>query len=291
MKTIVLSCLLLVGCGAELDPASRVNSTRILATRADQPYAAPGATVHLEALGSTPSGPLTWGFATCADPASFTVLSCLETVDPASVTIGAEPRVDVTVPADAIDRLPAAGQSLAGLGVLVAACPGALTLEAGGFACRDAAGRALADHDWVVGMKRVFARTTDRNQNPVVAGVTWDGQPWAETEIVDADPCATDGNVIDDCPKGLRHHVAAQIPPDSVESGTDSFGHAFREEVVVQLYATEGIFEHDTRIVDRPDSDWVARSAAAGTVVTMWIVVRDDRGGVTWVTRQVRVRG
>jgi hypothetical protein len=34
----------------------------------------------------------------------------------------------------------------------------------------------------------------------------------------------------------------------------------------------------------------VARKAALGQTLTLWFVVRDNRGGVTWAERRVDVR-
>ncbi len=40
----------LSGCGADFDPGSRVTGLRVLAVRADNPYAAPGETVKIDTL-------------------------------------------------------------------------------------------------------------------------------------------------------------------------------------------------------------------------------------------------
>ena len=60
--------------------------------------------------------------------------------------------------------------------------------------------------------------------------------------------------------------------------------------LVAQYYATEGLFEFESRIAEAPATGWVARKFASGKELTMWLVVRDDRGGVTWTDRRVRVR-
>jgi hypothetical protein len=43
-------------CSTDFDPSSRVAGLRVLAVRADQPYAPPGATVQLTALAVDPGG-------------------------------------------------------------------------------------------------------------------------------------------------------------------------------------------------------------------------------------------
>ena len=78
--------------------------------------------------------------------------------------------------------------------------------------------------------------------------------------------------------------------PDSFEAGQDEFGRAFAEQVVIQYYATDGIFEHEVKLGSAPNNGWVARSSASGQTLSIWFVVRDDRGGVSWATRQVTVQ-
>src|SRR5262249_38686242 len=147
----------------------------------------------------------------------------------------------------------------------------------------------LGTDEYVVGVKRVFVRATDRNENPTIVKVTWDGADWPETEVKTASSCATNGHKFDDCAASLRHVVAAIVSPASVESGVDSFGTPFQEQVVIEHYATEGIFEHDVRVSTDAATGWVARSAAAGLTVTLWFVAHDSRGGVAWTERQVQV--
>ena len=203
--------------------------------------------------------------------------------------------VDVPIPPDALESIPAGARESAALGVLNVACPG--TLELGGskrglpFRCSDPGdGRELGLDEQVVGMKRLFVRERDRNQNPVIERVTFDGRDWPEDEIPEVDACDENGNRYDDCGSNLARAIAA-VPRDSdFEAGTDEFGRDFREQIVVQYYATEGVFENEVRIGESPETGWVARKRASGSDVRFWFVVRDDRGGVTWATRQVHVR-
>ena len=81
----------------------------------------------------------------------------------------------------------------------------------------------------------------------------------------------------------------AQLSRDSFESGKDELGRDFQEQLVVQYFATEGIFEYAARTGESPKNGWVARKRAAGQTIMLWFVARDNRGGVTWAERQVRV--
>jgi hypothetical protein len=157
------------------------------------------------------------------------------------------------------------------------------------FRCVDLSGHILGTDEYVVGVKRVFARLADRNENPVVTGVTWDGLEWPLSEVKDVVACDETGNDYGACSSREQHVITVAIPAESLESGVDSFGTPFSEEVIVQYYASEGIFEHEVRFASDTTTGWTARRESAGQTVTMWFVVRDDRGGVTWDTRHVRV--
>ncbi|HEX4448684.1 MAG TPA: hypothetical protein VH044_18200 [Polyangiaceae bacterium] len=302
LASLAVLTLVACGCSAEFDPSSRVTGLRVLAVKADSPYASPGSTVQLTALAVDPAGrPLQWGWGTCVDPISSQVADCIDAVDWSTFEIEPDaPDHAVTIPPDAIDRMPASARARASVGVVTVVCPGdlsvnspALSIYATGalpFTCRDpATGRALGTDEYVAGVKRILVRDTDRNANPTIAGLTWDGKDWPDSTIQSASPCSTDGNDQAECDDSLLHAVSAVAAPGSEEKGVDSFGVSFDEQVVVEYYATEGIFADDVRIASDPVTKWIARKESAGRAVTMWMVLRDDRGGVDWATRTVMV--
>jgi hypothetical protein len=281
------------GCSGDFDPSSRVTDLRVLAVRADAPYAAPGQGVHLDALALDPAGrAISWGWGLCVNPASGSAPGCLAALDASTVVIGKDmPSFDFALPDDVIAELPVEGAARASVGAIVVACPGDLAAVSGAvpFRCVDLSGRILGTDEYVVGVKRVFARLADRNENPVVTGVTWDGLEWPLSEVKDVVACDETGNDYGACSSREQHVITVAIPAESLESGVDSFGTPFSEEVIVQYYASEGIFEHEVRFASDTTTGWTARRESAGQTVTMWFVVRDDRGGVTWDTRHVRV--
>jgi hypothetical protein len=281
-------------CGGDFDPASRIDDLRVVAVRADAPYAAPGQRVRLEALAIDPAErSINWAWGLCFNPASPSAPGCLAALDDATVVFGAAMSTfEFTLPDDVITSQPAEGRAHASVGAVVAACPGALSRVPGalGFRCVDeTTGGALDAHEYVVGVKRVFARAIDQNRNPVIAGITWDGAPWLAEEVKEIVACDTGGNDYGACSANDRHVVAVALPAQSSESGVDSFGEFFAEQVVVQFYATEGIFEHDVRLASDAVTGFVARRQSAAQTIRMWIVVRDDRGGVAWEERRVHV--
>lgn len=300
----------LLGCGADFDPGSYVGSLRVLAVRADLPYAAPGETVRFEATAHDPAGrPLSWAWLACETPAASSVEGCLAEIARTAAVTGDLPLLasgpgqssaEYTVPPNALAGVAPEARASAYSGVLAIACPGALELDlaaagddVGGllpFRCTDASGAALGLHDSIVGVKRVFLRERDRNANPVIAAVTFDGEPWAEGDVKQVDACDTGGFTFDDCEGQGERRVGATLAPESFEAGVDELGREFEERLVVQHYATEGIFEHEVRIAEQPETRWVARRSASGQEIRLWFVARDDRGGVTLAERRARVR-
>ncbi|HSO33542.1 MAG TPA: hypothetical protein VLT33_13505 [Labilithrix sp.] len=296
-------------CGAEFDPASRVTDLRLIAVQADKPYAAPGERVELTTLSHEPFGrPLTWGWATCVKPDETTVTACLAKIAEQAQATGQLPLTmgqglssfGTTIPANVLDGVPAAAASNVLVGVLTVACPGPLsvrdprTLAHGElpFRCLDAStAEELSFDRYVVSVKRIYVRRTERNANPEAPAVTWDGQPWAEGDVKEVAACKNSPMLkIDDCDGGERHALSAVVPPEAAESGLSELGVPFAEDVVVQYYASDGLFEFDGRTREKPGTAWAARASSAGKEQTLWFVVRENRGGVSWTTRRVRVR-
>ena len=122
--------------------------------------------------------------------------------------------------------------------------------------------------------------------------MTWDDEPWAEGDLKLAAACDDRGHDIAACPAALRHRIGIQTSP--AEHAVDARGTAFDEQQIVQVYATHGSFEYQVRIASQADNRWVAQHGAQNQadeeLATLWFVVRDDRGGVSWERRQVRVQ-
>ncbi|HYP78502.1 MAG TPA: hypothetical protein VER12_21165 [Polyangiaceae bacterium] len=308
-KSAIIGFLLglssMLGCAADFDPASRVNSFRVLGQQMDEPFAKPGETVNISSLSHDPQGrSVTWAWGACVNPAASTVQGCLDKIGQDAATSGSSQILaqgpglssfSYTVPADALDSLPEAAKASALVGILSIACPGNLSFEQSSnelpFACKDSGtGRVLALDEYVVGLKRIQVRSTDRNQNPQIEQVTFDGQEWPETEVKTVIACDTDKNDYSVCAENTKHKLGARPTPASIESGQTEFGVGFTEQVIIEYYATEGVFENEIKIAAEPETGWAARKAASGQDLTLWMVVHDDRGGATWTERHVHVQ-
>ncbi len=300
--------LALAGCGDDFAPGSRVTDFRVLAVQADLPYAAPGEQVHLRALWHEPFGRrVSFGWLSCDKPPDTSAVGCLHKVfedaaksgqPPAMQTGDALDQIDTTVPSGIFDGVPSDARGNTLVGVVTVACPGTLSLlDPAGlgtgelpFRCEeDGTGAVLPFERYAVSVKRIFVREKDRNANPAIAQVYWDGVAWPEGEVKQTRPCANNPNHIDDCDGGERHRLSVSLVPGAEESGTDELGHQFHEKVVLQYYATEGTFEFDVRTAESPVNHWAARKLASGRTLTLWFVARDSRGGVSWTSRDVDV--
>jgi hypothetical protein len=284
----------LVACSSDLEDGSRIEKLRLLALRADQPFARPGEAVELQLLAADDRDrPLSYALATCTNPKGSTVDGCLEALDGAFEPLAVEnAQFSVAIPSNVLEGLPESAKPSALVGAAVVACPGEIASgETSGvpIACRDPEGRRLPIEAFEVGVKRIFVRAEDRNANPEITRVTWDGEDWPEDQVQEARACpnaATDD--IEDCSAGLRH--ALRIESTEPEEGVDENGTRFSEQQVVQFYASQGVFERAVRISDAPDNHWAAQRRDGQDLAQLWFIVRDDRGGVGWTTRQVRVR-
>jgi hypothetical protein len=304
-----LLCLGLAACGAEFAPGSRVSDFRLITVGADAPYAAPGETVHVTALWHEPFGrSVNFTWMTCENPADTSALGCLAKIAQDARVTGTLPvtqsgpgldQVDITIAPSILDAVPSDSLGNAMVGVVTVACPGTLTLLDPAavapnelpFVCiEEGSTEALPFERYAVAVKRIFVRQSDRNENPGIAEVTWDGAPWPDTEVKQVKPCSNDPDQLDDCKGGQRPRLGLALTPGSVESGRDSLGRDFQEQVVIQYYATEGTFEFEVRTADSPHNRWAARKRASGAMQTLWFVARDNRGGVGWTTRQVAVQ-
>jgi hypothetical protein len=270
----------LAACSDDMDPSSWVNELRLLAVQADSPFVVPGQTVALHALAYDPAGrTLSWGWGTCIDAGSTLVTDCLHKLNFDELSVATSETTHTLV-------VPATDATYVGVAVVV--CPG--TIERGTTAgipvtCVDASGRTLSISEFEVGVKRLYVRDPALNHNPSISGLTWDGSPWPEGEIKTSACKTTKAGA---CEEFVEHELTV-LAPDASEVSVDRDQNPIQESAVVQFYATGGKFEDDVRLFDTASNTWHAQRADAGQLLTFWFVLRDDRGGVSWTSRQVQV--
>jgi hypothetical protein len=171
--------------------------------------------------------------------------------------------------------------------------------------CFDQNHNQLGPDDWVFGFTRVYAYPADSgvtNTNPVIGGVDVEGQPLGIApglgqgylaETLTSSRCTA--NSQSDCP---HVHIGPVVPSSSQESYTLN-GNATREEIWADFYATFGKLDDAARLLydvgkgsegdpSVTDNQWSPPSDAGDG--TIWIIVRDNRGGASWVTVPVHVQ-
>lgn len=319
-RGLLLLVAALASCGNDFDPVSKVNSVRILASRADHPYARPGDPVQLELLAvdgrperPTPMG-LFWVPVPCLNPPGGTPEGCFPLLEALfargtdlTPQLAQGPKFSFTIPADALSQSTTSqsGTPYGTVFVFSMACAGHVELtgvqsaspRSSPFACVDAGGQRLGPDAFVLAFSRVFVFADRSNENPVIEGFLVDGQPVDPSTPVVVDRCATPSKSGEDstCP---TRSVDVRVPDASHEldpSYLDPAGNARREAVWVDYYATAGKLKSDVRVLFDPaagrasSADDFEAPPAAGDA-TLWAVVHDNRGGVSWATLPIRTR-
>lgn len=293
------------------DPASKIESVRVLATAADKPYAKPGDTVSMTVLAydgrankPAPMG-VWWLPQVCFNPPGDAYYACY-----GSLGQTFQPGVDLTPQLEAgtgfsfhmPDDVISAHQGQRGgdpYGVAIAfaiACAGHVEYtpppagsapDALPFGCFDEDRAPLGPGDFVVSYSQVYAFQDRTNANPVIDHLTLDGSAVDPAAGISLGRC-TQSN-IDDCPTRKLDTVVPVSSQELNPSDVDLNGNVLREELWVDYYLTGGKVKNDTMILDDPrdgrlsgTSDDLSAPQSAGDGL-LWAVVHDDRGGVSWL--------
>ncbi|HXI59561.1 MAG TPA: hypothetical protein VNO55_26015 [Polyangia bacterium] len=294
---------LLSGCGPTFDPASLINTTRVLGARVqvegapDRASPRPGETADVTWLISSPAAtpPLGWAFALCA-PGTVggkTALGCESAPLALFQGTASPPRMTLSVPAT--EGLGAA-TSLILYGEI---CPGAGSTptfdpQSGIPACSGGGGTTAS-------LAIPLQRGDDANHNPVAdRAFTFDGQAWPAL-AAGGDPCVAGPRVSAD----TKDHVIGNTTAGSdreaytvtVDAPPQSTSTLARESLQISQFTTAGKLKSQYAFVEGTDDSaattvavtWEAPKAVtvppAGLPVTFTFVVRDNRGGIDWTTR------
>lgn len=305
------------GCDEDFDPSSTLNSLRVLAVRADEPYPKPGTTVHLEMLwhdGKAPADAprpvqILW-IGGCFDPAGDLYYGCypqfatLFAADGKPTPEGMKyvstgNSFDLEIPSDVITRRPTVeGVEPYGVSfVFFLACAGTIRpLEDPAedvlpLGCFDAEGKQLGEEDFVPGYLSLYSYDARTNANPILDGFAVGGTSYPEgASIPDTHiPGCGQGS----CPKAS---VKALIDPASAEidpGATDPDGRQLSEQMWVNYYTTAGKLTKAARLVNDALKGWNEDNGveleppAPGETFYVYTVVHDNRGGIAWAKRRV----
>ncbi len=300
-----------IGCSPSFDPPSEVKSVRVLATRADKPYGAPGDTVKLDILAfdgrsSKPEAMDVFWFTTpCINPLNDAYYNCFpgfaKTFKPG---IDLTPRLDMgtsfsfDLPADVITTH-AAPQSGDAYGVAVVfsmACAGHVQYMApvsGGapdalpFGCFDDHQTQLDANDFVFSYSLVYSFSEETNANPVITRLTQGGTPVDPDLGVTVEHC-TQGK-IDDCPTTPLDTVVLEANQELTPANRDASGDPLKEEIWVDYYVTAGkpknetVILYDTHGGRTPNTGDDFHAPQTAGEYLLWAVVHDNRGGADWL--------
>jgi hypothetical protein len=302
---------------AGFQSGSVVSSVRILASRADQPYARPGSTVTLQVLAydGRPSKPepmtIYWIPFACMNPLNDAYYNCFAQLGAAAarapVDGGASvpaldltalptgPTFQVTVPADAITSHPAiAGMQIPyGLAIVFnIACAGHLEIvpldpgnvQSPPIGCFDAQHNQLGPDDYVFGFTRVYAYDDLTNANPIQ---TLDSSIAPDAiGTIDMPRCAPGS-----CTP-LR--IGPVVPASSQEvdpTQHDANQNVVKEQIWAEFFSTIGSLDDDVRLLYDSETGSLGAPSDTDNHFTppgvagdgmLWIVVHDNRGGASW---------
>ncbi|TVQ91790.1 MAG: hypothetical protein EA397_09345 [Deltaproteobacteria bacterium] len=289
----VSSALLLTSCviqseryprPRDLDPSWLADRPRLLAIQVEPPDLLPGETAEVRALFVDPDdelGTVIWfgcsdeettSFGCAPDPSVLGGDPTPEDLDAAGV-IGIEPGLPprVTAPEDYLDSLDERS-ALRGRPYTVTA----LALPREGLEDDE----SLDFNQLRVGFKRAMITTRETNQNPGIVRFLVDSHPIEAGQTVLVDP-------------GEIYELDVELAEDAIETydylNADGEWEEREEQPFAEWYASGGQVRRATTIHPFLYSRWLA-PAASDIEGRWWVVLKDRRGGISWVEVPWRTR-
>jgi hypothetical protein len=312
LTATALAIAVVAACKPDLNEAvSLVSSPRVLAVKTEPAEARPKSSVHLTALyvdssGPVSSPPIDWAWCDARKPLKElgpVNAACAETSGDPFVPLGSGGQVAGTVPEDSCrqfgpDTPPAADGGVVGRPVDPDTTGG--YYQPARLAVSASSGDVLAISETRLScglssatpeQSAAFGAAYHANLNPVVDSLSAaDGPPFVSDEHGATNPLQAGAQLT------LRASWAS-CPADATASctGAESYfvldlsSHQLvvqREGMRVSWFATGGTFGLDRTGRDSSDTTpWSENAWTAPTqpgVVHVWVVLRDDRGGVGW---------
>ena len=279
MRAHIFAALLLCGCTNTFDPASLVEKLRVLAVKAEPPEIPFGATSTLTATTTNPGGAtptVTWD--ACLLPPSpgtgETVNSdcaSLPEGDPMLVPFGNGDSVTATMPMLDASQIGLPDQTN---GVYL---PVRLKVEADGNTLD-------AFYSLRIYLGFLLPGTPPANQNPTLTGIFT--VPVADAGTAEESPL--DAMTPAPVHENYQLHLRALVTDDSQETYQVYDGNpattpprTVTETVKISWFTTAGRFTNEVTGVDKPDTTLILDQhlPASGSVIDLWAVARDERGG------------
>jgi hypothetical protein len=271
---------------SELTPAWLVDRPRLLGVRAEPAEPRPGDVVTFEALFPDPTSTIAtviwiacpFDQAAGADaPASCNLdLSSID-FETASIEdllaaglIGLEPGFPPTYPVP-LDLLDAVEDRTEGTYV---------TLQISGLPELEPGDTAVDFGEIEAGLKRLpISESETPNHNPELTSFAFDGVVLAPGSTIEVEA-------------DTEHSLSVTYADDAVEAyayvNSDGVSESRVEEPYITWYATGGEVYDEVSLHPYAESRWIA--GAPGEVGTLWAVVRDRRGGMSWLAQSYTVR-
>ena len=121
------------------------------------------------------------------------------------------------------------------------------------------------------------------NTNPVLDGITWNGEPWGEEQIVEIAHSDAGGKMVPEWTESTRE----TYDDDGIDTTESLLFSWFIDDDASEL-SKERSDDTVSRNTFKP-GPLDGEAEQSGRLVTLWLVARDERGGVTWLTRQLRI--
>jgi hypothetical protein len=279
VKKVALACLLLAACEDPLAPAQRLDEPRVLGVRvtADDGSATPepGSAAQFEVLIAGPDGVVDarFGYELCEPEDSQRGVPFCASRAFAEGTATADAPVSFDVPAGA--------ESLLLRGVACVAGEPALSADPRDWDCSGRGtplGVSFTTHTGT-------ERRTNRNPDLSALRIAIDGDPVA-IEETSTDPSCTEG--VSEVSRGERHAFEIVVGARARESEGGA-----TETLQLSHFASDGLYERQWSFVDpgtSPRSRLAWEAPATRVPVKHYLVVRDDRGGMSWASFSLCVR-
>lgn len=278
---------LFLGCDTvEMSQAWQIDRLRVLAVAADPAEPRPGDVVTYDALVVSPAKPLLGSAWFVCDAGSSTDFGCdidpslFDGLDSGEVDIAALAAAGMigflpsytptwTVPTDYLDALPAEDQIEGTFAMTyITAIP------------EVADGEEMQEDDLEIAYKRVpVSLSTTPNHNPHVASWSIDDVVIEDGAEVRLDP-------------GQAYTIGVELSDDSVETYTfhneDGEDESRTEEPYFSWYLQEGDFNQSNTLWPYAEAVYFAPDEPTLTQQSLWVVVRDRRGGMAWSELKLR---